>query len=369
MINRGEQLRRRWHDWQKLATGPSFLFVFLFALSAPYAAIVCLRNILYDCGLLPSRRLACPVISVGNLAVGGTGKTPLVMMLAGMLQTVGYKPAIISRGYGRTAGAKIAVVSDGCNLLLSPREAGDEPYLMAKALPGVPVVVGACRFQAGKTALEQIGANILILDDAFQHRALYRDVNIVLLDAERPLGNGRLLPCGILRESPSSLRRADIVVMTGGSDPRGPELSFIGLGLPFEVPQLFHAAHQARAILDARGMELPLDLLRGKRVYAFAGIGKPLSFRRTIEGLGAIVTGFAIFADHHRFEASELALISEQAAQTGADIILTTEKDAVRLIEFPEFLQKLFLLRVEMSLAPADDGFFNAILNKLRTAR
>lgn len=369
MINRSEKLRRLWNDWQNVPQGLSFLSALFFVLSVPYAIVVYLKNILYNCGVLRSRRLSCPVISIGNLTVGGTGKTPLVMMLAGMLQTVGYRPAILSRGYGRTAGAKIAVVSDGGNILLTPREAGDEPYLMAQLLPGVPVIVGACRFQAGQMAIDRGAVDVLILDDGFQHRALYRDVDIVLLERERPLGNGRLLPGGTLRESPQALRRVDLAVITGEGGTPGQRLPPARQRLLDGVPHLFHATHKARAIIDGRRSELPLDFLQGKRVYAFAGIGNPLSFRRTIDSLGVFLTGFAVFPDHHCFTASELATLTGQASQARSDIILTTEKDGVRLSDFPEFREKLFLLRVEMSLIPAGEGFLNAILDKLGTQR
>lgn len=365
MINRSEKLRKLWNGWQQVPAGPSFLSALLFLLSTPYAVVMCLRNIFYDYGLLRVQRLSCPVISIGNLTMGGTGKTPLVIMLADMLRTLGYKPAILSRGYGRTSVARVAVVTDGGNLLMTPREAGDEPYLMAQLLHGVPVIVGVCRFLAGRTAIEQ-GADILLLDDAFQHRALYRDVNIVLLDKDQPLGNGRLLPGGSLRESPQALRRADIAVLTGGGQ-AGAKLSPAWQRLLDDVPHLFHADHRARAIIDGSGTALPLDFLRGKRVYAFAGIGRPLSFRRTIEGLGADITGFAVFPDHHCFGMSELATITREAAQTRSDIILTTEKDGVRLGNFKEFSDNLFLLRVEMTITPAGEDFLNVILEKLRT--
>lgn len=366
MINRSEKLRKLWNGWQQVPAGSSFLSALLFVLSTPYAVVMCLRNIFYDCGLLRVQRLSCPVISIGNLTMGGTGKTPLVIMLADMLRTLGYKPAILSRGYGRTSDAKVAVVTAGGNLLMTPREAGDEPYLMAQLLHDVPVIVGACRFQTGQVAIEQ-GADILLLDDGFQHRALYRDVDIVLLDKDHPLGNGRLLPGGSLRESPRALRRADIAVLTGGGGPAGPGLPPARQGLLDDVPHLFQADHRARAIIDGSGAELPLDFLQGKRVYAFAGIGRPLSFRRTIEGLGADLTGFAVFSDHHCFKASELATITREAAQARSDIILTTEKDGVRLSNFKEFSKKLFLLRVEMTIMPAGAGFLDVILEKLRT--
>ena len=171
-------------------------------LSLPYGAAVALRNHLYDRELLRTAKLPCPVVSVGNLTVGGTGKTPTVILLAALLKEHGHRPAVLSRGYGGHAKASVNVVSDGNRILLGWREAGDEPVLIAGALPGVPVLTGPKRFLTGRAAVERFGADVLILDDAFQHRSLFRDIDIVLIDAARPFGNGFLLPRGPLREPP-----------------------------------------------------------------------------------------------------------------------------------------------------------------------
>ncbi len=165
-------------------------------LSLPYGAAVALRNHLYDRELLRPTKLPCPVVSVGNLTVGGTGKTPTVILLAALLKEHGYRPAVLSRGYGGHAKASVNVVSDGNRVLLGWREAGDEPVLIAGALPGIPVLTGPKRSLTGKAAVERFGADILILDDAFQHRSLFRDIDIVLIDAARPFGNGFSSPGG-----------------------------------------------------------------------------------------------------------------------------------------------------------------------------
>ena len=182
---------------------------------SPTGGIVAARNRLYDGGLLKQQKLPRPVISVGNLTVGGTGKTPTVIFIAHILKDHGYRPAVLSRGYGGSANAPVNVVSDGNRILMGWREAGDEPILIASAVPGIPVLTGSRRLLTGRAAVETFGADVLILDDAFQHRSLFRDIDMVLLDAARPFGNGFLLPRGPLREPRIPLRRADILLRTG----------------------------------------------------------------------------------------------------------------------------------------------------------
>ena len=202
--------------WYRPGRRPAVtLFWPLYALSLPYGAAIGLRNRLYNGGGLPRTKLPCPVISVGNLTVGGTGKTPLVMLLAELMQEAGQRPAILSRGFGGRSTRGVQVVSDGRRLLATPETAGDEPVLMARTLPSVPVLTGPDRVRTGKVALDRFGAKLLILDDAFQHRRLVRDLDIVLTDLALPFGNGCLLPAGPLREPVQALRRARIVIRTG----------------------------------------------------------------------------------------------------------------------------------------------------------
>jgi tetraacyldisaccharide 4'-kinase len=248
MINSHAIIRRIWDGESKVAA-ISFLYCLLYILSFPYRLAVGVRNFLYDNGLLRSNKLSCPVISIGNLTAGGTGKTPLTILLGRMLKEKGFRPAILSRGYGRQGVKSIGVVSNGSSILMDHREAGDEPFLMSQLLPQVPVIVGASRFLAGKKAIEELGADILILDDGFQHRGLYRDIDIVLLGSSRPLGNGRLLPGGSLRESPQALRRADIIVMTGSSRKADSRLPDRLHSLLKHSSHCFQSCHQARAII------------------------------------------------------------------------------------------------------------------------
>lgn len=352
---------------ESAAATKSLLSLALFVLSLPYHLAVDVRNFLYDRGLLPSNRFCCPVISIGNLAVGGTGKTPLTILIARMLKENGLKPAVLSRGYGRQDSKSIGIVSDGRRILMDHHQAGDEPFLMSHLLPQVPVIVGASRFLAGKKATQELGADILILDDGFQHRSLFRDIDIVLLESRRPLGNGRVLPGGSLREPPQALRRADLIVMTGNSSKADSELPACLQSLVKHSSYCFQSCHEARAIIaPSRDTPLPLAFLHGKRIYAFSGIGNPLSFRRTIEDLGANLSGFEAFPDHHYYDASEIAGITARAQTVKADIILTTEKDGVRLLDYPDFLATIFLLSIEMTFIPEGDSFIKLILENLK---
>ena len=319
----------------------------LHLLSFPYRGGVAARNRLYDRGLLRQQKLPCPVVSVGNLTVGGTGKTPTVIFLATLLKENGHRPAVLSRGYGGSANAPVNVVSDGKHILMGWREAGDEPVLIARAAPGIPVLTGSRRLLTGRAAVETFGAEILILDDGFQHRPLFRDIDMVLLAAARPFGNGFLLPRGPLREPPDALRRADILLRTGGAENVEP------LREAASLPS-FRAIHKPQGLVaGGTGRIEMVEALLGQKVFAFAGIGSPEAFRRSLTELGAAVVGFRVFPDHHPYDLSDIENLRRLAAESGAERIVTTEKDAVRLADHPDFLKELFLLRIGMEITPA----------------
>jgi tetraacyldisaccharide 4'-kinase len=299
---------------------------------------------------------------VGNLTAGGTGKTPTVILLARLLRERGWHPAVLSRGYGGSAREPVNVVSDGKAILLGWRMAGDEPVLIARTLPEIPVLTGSSRLITGRAAVEKFGADVLILDDAFQHRSLRRNLDIVLIDAVRPFGNGALLPRGPLREMPEGLRRAHLVIRTGAEGTATdfpPEL----FGLPS-----FRGYRRAEALVEAgTGKVLPVEEIRGRKVFAFAGIGRPDSFRESLAGLGAQVVSFRAFDDHYPYGPGDLDDLLRLAAASGAGRIVTTEKDAVRLADFPDFLAKLFFLRIGMEITPAE-AFLASVSSRLADA-
>ena len=348
-----ERLKEIWKGEQ--TTGASgALAAALRLLSLPYGTVVAARNRLYDEGLLKQQKLPRPVISVGNLTVGGTGKTPTVILLANLLKERGRRPAVLSRGYGGRAKAAVNIVSDGNCLLMGWREAGDEPVLIARLAPGVPVLTGPKRLLTGRAAVERLGADVLILDDAFQHRELFRDLDIVMLNATRPFGNGYFLPRGPLREPQEALRRAHLLIRTGGTERE--ESLRGGPSLP-----LFRGVHRPRELVEAAtGRALPLTELRGVKVCAFAGIGSPETFRQSLTALGAEVVSFRAFPDHHSYGLPDIESLRRLAAESGAGRIVTTEKDGVRLADYPNFLPEISLLRIGMEITPADE--FTALL-------
>jgi tetraacyldisaccharide 4'-kinase len=343
--------------WKQEKIGYRPFEIFLRGASLLYRLSILLRNRLYDLGFLRQEKLPCPVISVGNITVGGTGKTPMVIYLANLLKDKGFRPAVLSRGYKGKTKAPINIVSDGKRLFMKPEDCGDEPALIAKALNGVPVLTGSQRVLTGRVAMEQFGADILILDDAFQHRQLARDVDIVLLNTGKPLGNGFLLPAGPLREPPSSLKRTDFIVRTGADTP----ITAVSSSKPE-----YRALHQAVAIVNgATGRDYPLENLRGRRVCAFAGIGSPDAFRKTLTEIGAEVVAYLPFPDHHAYSREDIREIQKRAVEEKADMIVTTEKDGVKLSRFHMFLEKVDLLRVTMVFIPDEQAFVEALLGKL----
>jgi tetraacyldisaccharide 4'-kinase len=289
------------------------------------------------------------VISIGNLTLGGTGKTPMVEAVASLLQQEGLRVAILSRGYGGSSRGALAIVSDGEKCLLSPEVAGDEPVLLAERLPGVPVVVGRNRYAAGMLAIKHFGVKVIVLDDGFQHVQLARDLDILLLDARRPFGNGRLFPRGNLRERPTALARAHATVFTRWNpDSTHPSAA---PRLPPLTSPIFYSQHQPvdlRVLND--GQILPLTALKGRRILAFCGIGTPDHFHQTLQQLEAEVVTRVTFPDHHPFVRSELEPLIQQARDRGADILVTTEKDGVRLRKFRPLPGHIWELRIRAAI-------------------
>lgn len=288
-----------------------------------YGGAVRIRNRFYDrpgC----TRSASLPVISLGNLTVGGTGKTPAVQWLCRRLLAEGEIPAVVTRGYGGKAGAGPLVVSLGKGPRVSPDRCGDEPFLLAQTLPGVQVVAGSDRV-AGAGKARDLGGTVVILDDGFQHRRLHRDLDVLLLDRDAPLGNGRLLPAGPLREQPGGIGRADLILVTRCDEQ----------GVPAEVESLVRRYNRSSPVLAARHHPAGFRDMAGavqeppEKVVAFCGIARPDSFRQSLERTGVQLAAFHPFPDHHRFTGAELADLAAAAGRHQA-LLVTTEKDLAR---------------------------------------
>jgi tetraacyldisaccharide 4'-kinase len=340
----------------------------LSAAAAAYRAALTARAASYRIGLLSTRGLPVPVISVGNVTVGGSGKTPLAEVVVLALAEMGARPAIVSRGYGRrTRGVRI--VADGGGLRLGARDGGDEPVLLAERLPGVPIVVGESRYEAGAVAVGTCFANALVLDDGFQHRTLYKDLEIVVISGSDPWGNGRLFPRGSLREPLSALKRAGLVVVT--NPPTAAATSDIAhvLRLRSSAATVLSAAYRSTSL--GRGdhvrAEAP-EMLAGRKVLILAGLAAPGGFVATAEGLGAEVAGLAEFPDHHWYTAGDLARVAARVRETGAEAVLTTEKDWVRLREMPRGDVPYWVLSVRLDLGADGAALAQVLSETLRRA-
>lgn len=305
-----------------------------------------IRNFLYDQGVLPAYRSPAFVISVGNLTWGGTGKTALIGRLAAHLSGVPFRVAVVSRGYGRKSG-DVLLVNDGGRLVSKWEGAGDEPYMLAKQFPDIPVVVSGNRKKALQM-LETFHPDVILLDDAFQHRKVCRDLDLVLLDTSENLLKQKVIPFGKLREGRKSLERADALILTHISRAVPETLEWIRTNI--RVPT-FSADYEA----------IRPNEIRGKEVVAFCGIGAPRHFRELLEDCGAKIVYSAEFRDHHAYTAQELEDLQRKAEQLTADLVVTTRKDAVRIGDY--------MFRVPLHIVDADlklqneEPFFQYVLD------
>lgn len=326
----------------------------LYILTFIYTVGVNIRLRLYKMKILKPKVLPCMVISIGNITAGGTGKTPMTMHIARRLVIEGSKVVILSRGY-KGEYKDIALVSNGAEVLMSAREAGDEPYLMAEKLKapgsdGVPVIVCKDRYKAGLLAIEKFSPDIILLDDGFQHIALARDVNIVLIDAKTDLRNERLLPRGMLREPIKGLYRARIIMI---KDKMPKVLDPFLKALDRPVVAFKYIPTGLRSLNGKTG--LTLDEIKDKKTFIFSALASPDSFERTVESLSARIIGKKNFPDHHNYQKSDIDEILTLAKD--AEVIITTEKDAVKLSDFSEELNIAYTLEIDVEVENKENFF------------
>ena len=347
----------------------------LLPLSWIYGSAAILRRKLYAAHIREIKRLPRPTISIGNMTTGGTGKTPMTVYLARLLQNAGLTPLIVSRGYRGGASAGGGIVSDGRNILMDAGRSGDEPLLMAERLPRVPVVVGRKRYDIAMEVIRRFSPDVILLDDGFQHFQLARDIDIVLLDYARPLGNNRLLPAGTLREPAAVLRLADILVFTRAENHPGPTHRQALEKIVKDKP-VFYACHDPiithRVSGDGASIapdrETGIDALADHRVYVFCGLADNRSFLESAGRLSPRIAGHRFFRDHHAYTPADLSGIFRKARESGADIMLTSGKDYVKFRDRmpPERPCDLVVIDAAISIHDRAERFEKLILTAIQ---
>jgi len=338
---------------------------FLFFISLLYGLIMCLcRRI----SLSGRYRPPCKVISIGNITWGGTGKTSLVKWILGFLQESGKKTAVLLRGYGRRDRGRPFLVQ-GSPQRFGIEAIGDEAYMLAEEFPGIPILIDRSRKRASNKAYSELGVDTVILDDGFQHWRLHRDIDIVLINANNPFGNGHLIPRGILREPPSSLRRSDVILLTK-TDLRNEDklINRIKNINPYAlivyakyIPQYFYNPTD-------REKKIELDLIRDKPVCVFSGIGDPESFEKTIADCGAHIDLRFRFPDHHYYSEKEIKEVREKCQRVGINTVITSQKDAVRIKKYELFEDlNILVLKAELTITENKDAFIQRLLSLYTT--
>lgn len=331
----------------------------------------------YNLGIFSKKKLDCFVISLGNITVGGTGKTPTAQRLARAIRDMGYKVVILNRGYRAKWQGEIGVVSDGKELKMDAANAGDEAFMLAKHLPNVPVLIGPERAKTGQYAVENFGAQVAILDDGYQHWQLERDMDVVLIDAVNVFGNGHILPRGTLREPLSHLSRADVCLLTKVDQAEPGSIAYIKKKIAEygKNPMVVESIHQPQSCIELSewvkniaSEGAPIDIIKGKKVIALSAIGNPASFEQTLSNAGADVIESFRFPDHHEYTLEEITDAMAQAVKQGAEAIATTEKDAVKLPALPKSLSKLpiYVVTVEVVIQEDDTQLLNLLKNRLK---
>ncbi len=347
------------------------LLAVLWCLSKVFELIVYLRYVCYDLGILRRFPLGCQVIAIGNVTAGGTGKTPVTEIFARELTAAGRKVAILSRGYRRKEAPwwertfkgvieKPVVVSDGRQILVDSAIGGDEPYMLASNLPGVCVLVDRNRVKSGRYAISHFGCDTLILDDGFQYQKLRHSLEVVLVDRTNPVGNGHMLPRGVLREPARHLARADVIFLTKCREDNSEVVREIReYNSTAEIIECRHAPRKLKNVWSRE--ELPLSWLKGRTVATLSGIAVPQGFEDSLRQLGAKVVWCERYADHHRYDSSEIIYALNRSANQHCDALITTEKDAVRFPRLESTAVPCYYLRVDIEILKGEENFAGAV--------
>ncbi|MBM3815220.1 MAG: tetraacyldisaccharide 4'-kinase [Acidimicrobiia bacterium] len=342
---------------------PAALWWPVTVLAALYGLMMRLRAAMYRAGLVPSRRLPCRVISIGNLTVGGTGKTPVVIAVVERLLADGRRVGVLSRGYHRQSTQTMLLVSNGQTVLAGPAAAGDEPYLIARRCPRAVVAVGADRYRVGRWVLAQFPLDCLVLDDGFQHQALQRDVNILLVDASDPNGLRALLPAGRLREPRAAAARATAILLTRTESGDSQRVLAALEDVVGMLPSPAHSRFVVDTVIDVvTGDVCPATVLAGRAALAVSGVGNPASFRSLLKGLGVVIRSERVFSDHHDYTAADLEAIRAEGKRSGVDLIVTTEKDAGKLAPLLMWSDEVRAVRLGLEIVDGRELFDRLIL-------
>lgn len=342
---------------------PRFSFIFGRPFAPMYGLLMTLRARWYRSGLLKSTKLGIPVVSIGNLTLGGTGKTPMVMYVAKLFAE--RKVAVVSRGYRSKSTDDINLVANDHEVLLDVEYAGDEPYLMAETLPGVVVATGKDRVVVGEYCEHVLGCELVILDDGFQHLKIRRDLDIVLFKVDSFLGNNRVFPGGDMREPLAALQRADCFVLTCTDDDNMDKANAIEEALLGRFPDIpvFKGGYVPLYLEDKAGVRVDVSDCKDMKIAGCCGLAQPIHYRKNLNNAGFELVFFKSYGDHHAFTKRQLAGVVAAAQKRGAEALVVTEKDFVKLREFPCALP-LYALHMEVRMGQVFDDFVVAGVGK-----
>jgi tetraacyldisaccharide 4'-kinase len=330
--------------------------------SPAFEALVRIRNRLYSSSLIPRHRLANPVISIGNITTGGSGKTPLVIYIAQAFLKFGWNPVILSRGYGRRHSSKTWILAPQNSVSSPAKTLGDEPALMRRHLPSIWMGISRNRFKTGTSIAKHQARTIFLLDDGFQHRKLHRDLDVVIIDRTQPLKANRLLPRGTLREPLSGLRRCHVVVINGTSETADPDPIEAEIQSLYAGAAIFHCTQKIRSLIPFPSwLENSAHLTSAptpRSAYLVSALGNPHRFHSDVRQLGIEVRGIRSYGDHHWLKREDWLACANEARKRAADAIITTEKDAVKISHPPDFP----LLVSIQSTQVAEAGEFERVL-------